>query len=118
MYTPRIILLTACFLFPPAPATADSKPGDFDKVCGYFTDLRKLADVNRMTHVQRSDFIDKKMAKGLDRQSDAVVAWTAISYATPAERYELFTGSAESVLHHPWTCPSMEKWIAKTGVSE
>lgn len=88
---------------------------DFDKVCGYFQQLEQLPRADTMTHIERNEFILNKISQGLQAESNARVAWEAISYAEKDERYSLFKSAAEDVHSSIWDCPAMEKLAAKTG---
>lgn len=51
---------------------------DFDMVCGYFQELSKQANVDKMSHLERNDFIVSKINKNLPDKSNAKSAWQAI----------------------------------------
>jgi hypothetical protein len=88
---------------------------DFDLLCGYFTKLDKLADVDSMSNTQRNDFILDSIKQELTESSSARAAWIAIGNAVAEQRYELFQSAAESTLGMSWHCNTMKKWAAKTG---
>jgi len=115
MFSLRTMLLFAFVLSLPISATAEYIPNDFDKICTYFTDMSKLANVKRMTHMQRNKYINKRIAKGLDPHGTAAVAWKSVSHAKAKQRYDLFISSAQSSLRQPWSCNAMEVWADKTG---
>lgn len=112
----RPILISLFIL--PTFACAQPTTNDFDKVCGYFIELSKQKDLRQMTQAQRNDFITARIADTLDPNSDAKAAWDAVSHAVPAQRYELFKSSTESVLNRDWQCPAMEQLAPSTGVFE
>lgn len=115
MILPRSIYLFAIVLSSPTSSFAEYFSNDFDKVCIYFTDMSKLANVKRMTYKQRYQYISKRIKKELDQKGNAVAAWKTIAHTKPEQRYERFMSSAQSSLRQPWSCNAMEIWVGKTG---
>lgn len=97
---------------------AHAEMNDFDMVCGYFQELSKQANVDKMSHLERNDFIVSKINKNLPDKSNAKSAWQAISAAVAEQRYELYQSSVESVLKKKWQCNAMEKLAPLTGLFE
>ncbi len=113
LFKPILLFLFVVSL--PIYSAADYTPNDFDKICIYFTDMSKLANIKRMTHKQRYKYIYARIAKGLDPKANATVAWKAIFQAKAKQRYDHFSASAQTSLRQPWSCNAMEIWADKTG---
>lgn len=88
---------------------------DFDKVCGYFDELKTQISKGPLTPVQKKKFIDLRVAKNLQPNSPARQSWEVILYGKPEVRYELFKTSAEASTKQKWTCKSMEALLPSTG---
>lgn len=93
------------------------KLNEFDLVCSYFQDLKKVDNVNSMSAEQRNKFIIDKISKNIPSHS-AAQSWDAVSYAVPEERYEIFKIGAESSLDQEWNCSAMEELAPLTGYDE
>ena len=92
-----------------------TKENDFDKVCRYFQLLEKESNLEKMTNLERTDFILENINKNLKPSSNARAAWEAISYAVADQRYELYKSATESVLKKKWQCEAMKKLAPITG---
>lgn len=108
--------LTVCFFS--LPLSACSADSDFDKVCEYFTELSLVSDVEKLSHLQKNEFIFSKINNGLDASSDAAAAWKAISSAESSQRYMLFQSAAADSLKLEWQCPAMKELASTTGEFE
>lgn len=97
---------------------AQAETNSFDQVCGYFEELSKQTNVDKMSHLERNDFIVKKINKNLPQANNARLSWEAIAAAVAEQRYELFQSAAESVLNTKWQCKAMEQLAGKTGLFE
>jgi len=105
------LVLSACI-------STTNQANDFDLVCHYFEALEKSPQQISLSHKERNQFIVKKINQNLDPQSDAKIAWEAISRAVSEQRYELFKSGAESVLKNKWECKAMKRLANVTGVFE
>lgn len=92
-----------------------AEENDFNKICHYFQFLEKQKSVDKMSIIERNDFILGKINTNLKINSNARVAWEAISYAIGEQRYELFQYAAESVIKTKWRCNAMKKLAPVTG---
>jgi hypothetical protein len=55
------------------------------------------------------------MQQDLKPNSDAVIAWDAVSAASAEQRYTLFQLAAETVLKRSWHCEPMQRLAIQTG---
>ena len=109
------VYLAVLFLM---PGIAQATDNDFDKVCQYFEDLSQEPLVEKMSYLERNEFIVQRIKENLPQWSNARASWEAISSAVSEQRYELFKTGAESVIHRSWNCSAMEKLAPRTGVFE
>ncbi|WP_460237440.1 hypothetical protein [Aurantivibrio plasticivorans] len=108
--------LSICILSVSLSACATDN--DFNKVCSYFVELISQSDIEKLTHLQKNDFIFSKIDSNLAPNSDAAAAWKAISSAESSQRYMLFQSAASDSLKSDWQCLEMEKLAPKTGQFE
>ncbi|MFK5914034.1 MAG: hypothetical protein QM484_06640 [Woeseiaceae bacterium] len=107
----RIVLLLSFFISYPALSTEN----DFDKMCNYFKSLDIKLTSNKMTVVQKKEFIDALVVNNLQEDSFARKSWDVVTYAVPEERYCMIKSTAEELLKTDWKCIAMKKHISKTG---
>ena len=63
-----------------------AEENDFNKVCHYFQLLEKQKSVDKMSIIERNNFIVSKINTNLKKNSNARVAWEAISHAICEQR--------------------------------
>lgn len=95
--------------------TVSNPTSDYDRICGYFDQLKDQISEKILTASKREQFISERVNKGIPQQSDARTLWEVIRYAVPGERYEMFKVTAEEQVGHSWECASMEQLISTTG---
>lgn len=98
-----------------ATATVRSSVSDFDKVCGYFENLRIETTSKKLSKTDKLDFINNLVKKELKPDSYARLAWEVVVFAAPEVRYELYKTSAQETTKNTWQCNAMEKLILITG---
>lgn len=114
----RIVMVVLLVSLSGLTSMAHSESNDFDRVCGFFSELASQKNVKTMKHNQRNDFIVERLNKHISASSDARVAWEAVAAAEPGQRYEIYRSGAESVLKLKWRCPAMENLADRTGMFE
>lgn len=115
---PLLLIFLSSHLIASEKLTNKELDNNFDKICNYFQALKKLSKQKTLTHLERNRFIIDKINHELKSDSNAKLAWEAISFATSEQRYELFKSGAESVLNRKWDCDEMKQLAKITGEFE
>lgn len=110
-----LVCVIVSVLYGCADSSSSSPSGSsFDLVCSAFDMLDSNANYESMSNLERNEFITKQIHK-LTPNSNAAMAWDAVSSAQSDQRYEIFKIAAEEVTGQEWHCDSMKHLASITG---
>jgi hypothetical protein len=100
-----VLYISLCIYIPSSFASEN----DYDKVCGYFTQLQEKLKHHSLTNNQRADFMNSLVDKNLDTDNPVRQSWEALLSAVPNQRYEIFRETAKEVGGMSnWHCAPMK----------
>lgn len=85
-----------------------AEENEFDQFCDIFTALSTAPKFDAMNTADKYASLDNALTDNLSTNSDAYIAWTAVSLAEPSQRYQLFKDAAASSLKMQWDCQSLK----------
>lgn len=85
-----------------------AEENEFDQFCDIFTALSTEPKFDTMDTAEKYASLDKSLTESLSSNSDAYIAWTAVSLAEPSQRYQLFKDAAVSSLKMQWDCQPLK----------
>ena len=92
-----------------------AEKNEFDQFCDIFTALSTTPKFEKMNTSEKYSSLDKALTEGLSSNSDAYIAWSAVSLAEPSQRYQLYKDAAASSLNKQWDCQSLKEHAHKVG---
>jgi len=101
-----LILLVSCY-------SCTTQTNSFDVVCDAYTKSTKQFAND---HAAAFSAIKHDLTKSLAENDPAYVAWLAIIYAEPEQRYMLYQSAAADTLSSSWECKAMKKNAANIGM--
>jgi len=91
-----------------APA-ASAEKSDYDKVCGYFTQLQDKLKHGSLSGEQRETFISKLVNQELKPGSPARQLWENCLLMPKQQRYEVYKGGVKEMAQDKaWQCQAMK----------
>lgn len=105
----KLFILMSFFSFYSCTAQTNS----FDVVCGAYTKTEKQFAND---YAAAFTAIKQDLTKSLTASDPAYVAWEAVIYAEPDQRYMLYQSAATDTLSSSWKCKAMKENAANIGM--
>lgn len=105
----KLFILMSLFSFYSCTAQTNS----FDVVCDAYT---KTTQQFANDHAAAFTAIKQDLAKSLTANDPAYIAWEAVIYAEPEQRYMLYQSAASDTLSSSWECQAMKENAANIGM--
>lgn len=112
----RLSFICVLFLINLSCGSKEQEINEFDILCSQFTSLYKTDDVSKLTPEEKNRRFLSKLEASLPKESNAYIAWDAVSAVDPEMRYALLVEAAESSSHPNWQCDEMASKANEVGL--